>query len=278
MIDTGTGIKVKTSHRETDGKPALKWDAVDSAVFYEVYRSVRENGSYAKVFTTKGYTYTHASAVEGKIYYYKVKAVLSDETEVCSEIVRNCCRVADDITIEITVGHRETDGKPTLKWVSVRGAVFYEVYRSVSASGAYVKVFVTAGNSYAHASAKEDKKYYYMLKAVMCDGSEICSEVMHNSCLKAEDEIEMPEVTDISCTPDGRPVLQWNVVNGAESYEVYRSDSRNESYQKVFTTTGTSYTHVSAEKGHVYYYKVKVILKNGTQLYSETVSSKNIDI
>ena len=67
--------------------------------------------------------------------------------------------------------------------------------------------------------------------------------------------------------------MKWNKVTGAETYQVYRATSKTGTYSKVFTTTGTSYTHASATAGKTYYYKLEVILANGDKEISNVVSN-----
>ena len=64
---------------DDEGKPTLKWAPV-GAESYAVYRATTVDGQYKSVFTTKGRTYTHISAVAGNTYYYKLKAVMADGT------------------------------------------------------------------------------------------------------------------------------------------------------------------------------------------------------
>ena len=58
----------------SDGKPILRWDKVDGAVKYEVYRSVN-GGAYSAFYTTTGTKVTNGSARSGQMYSYKVRAV-----------------------------------------------------------------------------------------------------------------------------------------------------------------------------------------------------------
>ena len=45
---------------------------------YGVYRSTSKNGTYSLKKTTTSTSYTDTSAVAGKTYYYKVKAIGSN--------------------------------------------------------------------------------------------------------------------------------------------------------------------------------------------------------
>ncbi len=57
------------------GSPKLTWDAIDGAEEYKVYRATSKSGTYKLMKTTTGTSYTNSSAVEGKTYYYKVRAI-----------------------------------------------------------------------------------------------------------------------------------------------------------------------------------------------------------
>ncbi len=103
-VEANSGSKVKsqlcelaqpvvyTQVRE-DGKPRLTWDRVAGADEYHVYRATSEDGSYAKMFTTRGRSYTNTSAVTGETYYYKVLAVCKENAKAnnFSEAVSQIC-------------------------------------------------------------------------------------------------------------------------------------------------------------------------------------------
>lgn len=71
-----TGVKATTSA----GKPKVTWNAVSDADRYEVWRKTGTNGAYSKVATVSGARYTNTSAVKGKTYYYKIKAICDDNS------------------------------------------------------------------------------------------------------------------------------------------------------------------------------------------------------
>lgn len=58
----------------TNGKPQLKWKAVDGASKYWIYRSTN-GGDYKYYDSTTKLSYTNNAAASGTVYFYKVKAV-----------------------------------------------------------------------------------------------------------------------------------------------------------------------------------------------------------
>ena len=255
-------------NRDTDGKPTLHWNKLQNAVSYQVYRADSRDGKYVRVFTTKGLTYTHISAEAGKTYFYKVKALFADGTNQFSEFVSATFRPVS-VNFAPVAGNRDTDGKPTLHWNKLQNAVSYQVYRATEENGEYVRVFTTKGLTYTHVSAQLDKTYYYKVKAVFSDGSTVFSEILSNTCTCGR-----PEVTVGHRAADGLPRLKWAPVDGAQSYAVYRATKADGKYVRVFKTTGTTYTHISAQPDTTYYYKVVAVTPQGhTGVFSEVLKA-----
>ena len=263
-----TVVEPVVGARQADGKPTLHWNKLQNAVSYQVYRATEENGEYVRVFTTKGLTYTHVSAEAGKTYFYKVKALFADGTSQFSEFVSATFRPVS-VNFAPVAGNRDTDGKPTLHWNKLQNAGSYQVYRADSKDGKYVRVFTTKGLTYTHVSAQLDKTYYYKVKAVFSDGSTVFSEILSNTCTCGR-----PEVTVGHRAADGLPRLKWAPVDGAQSYAVYRATKADGKYVRVFKTTGTTYTHISAQPDTTYYYKVVAVTPQGhTGVFSEVLKA-----
>ena len=263
-----TVVEPVVGARQADGKPTLHWNKLQNAVSYQVYRADSKDGKYVRVFTTKGLTYTHISAEAGKTYFYKVKALFADGTSQFSEFVSATFRPVS-VNFAPVAGNRSTDGKPTLRWNKLQNAVSYQVYRATKENGEYVRVFTTKGLTYTHVSAQLDKTYYYKVKAVFSDGSTVFSEILSNTCTCGR-----PEVTVGHRAADGLPRLKWAPVDGAQSYAVYRATKADGKYVRVFKTTGTTYTHISAQPDTTYYYKVVAVTPQGhTGVFSEVLKA-----
>ena len=160
-------------------------------------------------------------------------------------------------------GGKDSQGRPTLKWNAVSGAAKYEVYRARSKDGTYSLMSTQSATGYTNTSdLTNGNTYYYKVRALDADGtagawSSIVS-VTYKQTLPA------PTVTGGNDS-QGRPTLKWNAVSGAAKYEVYRARSKDGTYSKYSTTTGTSYTNTSyIENGNTYYYKVRALDANGT--------------
>ena len=261
-----------TGGNDAQGRPTLKWNAVTGAAKYEVYRARSKDGDYIKYSTVTGTSYTNTSYIEsGNTYYYKVRALKSDGTAgAWSSIV--AVTYKQTLSAPTVTGGNDAQGRPTLTWKAVTGAAKYEVYRARSKDGDYIKYSTVTGTSYTNTSYIENgNTYYYKVRALKSDGtagawSSIVS-VTYKQTLSA------PAVTGGN-DAQGRPTLTWKAVSGAAKYEVYRARSKDGTYTKYSTTTGTAYTNSSyLTSGATYYYKVRALGANGNAgPYSAVVS------
>ena len=252
-----------TGGNEAQGRPTLKWKVVTGAAKYEVYRARSLNGDYIKYSTVTGTSYTNTSYIEnGNTYYYKVRALDANGTAgAWSSIVSVTYK--QTLPAPTVTGGNDAQGRPTLKWKVVTGAAKYEVYRARSLNGDYIKYSTVTGTSYTNTSYIENgNTYYYKVRALDANGtagawSSIVS-VTYKQTLPA------PTVTGGN-DAQGRPTLKWKVVTGAAKYEVYRARSKDGTYTKYSTTTGTAYTNSSyLTSGATYYYKVRALKSDGT--------------
>ena len=261
-----------TGGNDSQGRPTLKWNAVTGAAKYEVYRARSKDGDYIKYSTTTGTSYTNTSYIEdGNTYYYKVRALDANGTAgAWSSIV--AVTYKQTLPAPTVTGGNDAQGRPTLTWKAVTGAAKYEVYRARSLNGDYIKYSTVTGTSYTNTSYIENgNTYYYKVRALKSDGtagawSSVVS-VTYKQTLSA------PAVTGGN-DAQGRPTLTWNAVSGAAKYEVYRARSKDGTYTKYSTTTGTAYTNSSyLTSGTTYYYKVRALDANGNAgPYSAVVS------
>ena len=261
-----------TGGNDAQGRPTLKWNAVSGAAKYEVYRARSKDGDYIKYSTVTGTSYTNTSYIEnGNTYYYKVRALKSDGTAgAWSSVVSVTYK--QTLSAPAVTGGNDAQGRPTLTWKAVSGAAKYEVYRARSKDGDYIKYSTVTGTSYTNTSYIENgNTYYYKVRALKSDGtagawSSVVS-VTYKQTLSA------PAVTGGN-DAQGRPTLTWKAVSGAAKYEVYRARSKDGTYTKYSTTTGTAYTNSSyLTSGTTYYYKVRALDANGNAgPYSAVVS------
>lgn len=155
---------IKFSNVADTGKVKVKWEEIDGAAKYSVYRADSKTGKYKKLVTTKNTSYIDGSAKAGTTYYYKVKAIFSDNSDAnsaMSEIKSRCCDMARPVVKIMLSG-----GEPKISWAKIDGAKDYEIYRATGSTGTYKLLTTQSKKSYVDSSAKAGKTYYYKVKAV----------------------------------------------------------------------------------------------------------------
>ena len=155
-------------------------------------------------------------------------------------------------TIEVTAGNNPKTGKITLSWAAVDGAAKYEVYRSGTKTGEYTKYFTTSNLSYTNTSSYAGYWYFYKVKALDAEGNEIVTSDVISHCA----DCAAPAITAGNNAKTGQVTLKWEKVYGAGKYEIYRAESRDGDYVRMYTTVNNTYTNTSSKANVTYYYKV----------------------
>ena len=147
------------------GKPIVKWETVEGASKYYIYRATSKTGTYKHVKTAiSARSYEDTDAKAGTNYYYKVKAVHSntDANSAYSKIINRMCDLKRPV---VTITH-STAGNPYLKWSAIDGAEKYYIYRATSKTGTYKYLASTTSAKYVDKDVTEGKTYYYKVKAI----------------------------------------------------------------------------------------------------------------
>ena len=166
-------------------------------------------------------------------------------------------------------------GKIKLSWNKVDGAAKYQVYRATSKNGTYSLLKTTTGTSLTNTSTTAGKTYYYKVRAVDANGNKSgFSSIVSRTC-----DLPRPEVTVTNVASSGKIKLTWKKIDGAVKYEIYRATSKDGTYTKLSTVTGTSLTNTSTTAGKTYYYKVRAIhaTSAANSAYSE-IDSRTCDL
>ena len=240
---------VRTAFRE-DGKPVLHWKEVEGAERYDVRRSV-DGGEMEHLYTAKGTSLVHSSAQGGSAYRYQVRALCENPNgnSVWSQAVEVYCPAVPG-TPAVELDFDEDTGLPQLSWGALQDAQRYEIWRSADGGEAEL-VEITEENSFCDEAAVVGHAYGYQVRAVNDFFAGPMSEA-----LTLQFGLEAP-VLEVNLREDGKPVLQWSAVGGAERYEILFSTSGEEgSFEHLFSTSGTRLNHSSAVPGVTYYYQV----------------------
>lgn len=256
----------------TNGKPQLKWKAVNGASKYWIYRST-DGESYNYYDSTTKLSYTNTGAENGTKYYYKVKAVAVVSGKNVASAYSNSKNLLTSLGAPYLNAWSQY-GHIQLIWQGGGGdADKYWIYRSTD--GKNFKYYDYSENGcYEDCGAGLGVTYYYKIKAICASNSNANSVFSKTVSAKVT-----PDSTDISVKlVNGKPHLSWKAPILGEKYWIYRStDGKNFKYYDC--TTKTSYTNKATTAGVTYYYKIKSVIyyerQNIASDFSNTVSIKS---
>ena len=168
-VDKKTNLskaKNLTVSKVSYNKLKITWNKVSGAKGYYVYRSTSEKGTYKKVATVKGTSYTNSKLKTGTKYYYKIAAYRKSGSKNITGYMTSA--VSKKLTLSkpkatTTAGSK----KITIKWSKISGTSGYEIYRATSKTGEYklIKTVKSNTTSYKNIKLKAKKTYYYKVRA-----------------------------------------------------------------------------------------------------------------
>ena len=262
---------VTVANNSSTGKIIVKWEPVEGATAYEVYRATSKNGKYTRLTTTSATKITNTKTVAGTTYYYKVRAIcdVKDAMAYFSDVKSRTCDLA---RTEVTLSNKAATGKIFVSWKAVEGATAYEVWRADSKDSEFRLLTTTKQTFVTNTSTNVGRTYYYKVRAI-CDEESAraaFSAVQHATC-----DLPRPEVSITRSS--GKPKVSWDKIDKAVEYQVYRATSQNGKYSLVKTTTASTYKDTKAVAGKTYYYKVRAVHTKAAanSAYSSVVSVKS---
>ena len=260
-VNLAAPTNVKAQLDENDLVVNVSWDAVKYAESYNVYRSSSSGGTYSLVAEgVTSTTWTDSSPLSGS-NYYKVCAVNRKITSSQSPYASVTVNLAAPTNVKAVID--ENDLVVNVSWDAVKYAQSYKVYRCSSSSGTYS--FVAEGvtsTTWKDESPKEGYNYY----KVCAEGYGFTSSQSSYASVKVSLALSTP--TNIKAEVDVKDEnfvvnVSWDAVKYAQSYDVYRSNSSDGTYELVAENiSSTIWTDISALYGNSYYYIVRAKNRN----------------
>jgi uncharacterized repeat protein (TIGR02543 family) len=256
----------------------LTWTKVTGAKGYALYRATSSGGTYSKIKTLTGTSYTNTGLTTGKTYYYKVRAycVAGSATTYGSY---SSYKYAKPVPATPTLTAKPAGyNSIKLAWTSVSGRTGYALYRATSKTGKYSKIKTLTGTSYTNTGLTTGKTYYYKVRAYRKAGSATA----YGSYSSVKSAKPVPATATLTAKSAGYNGvrLTWTSVPGRTGYALYRATSKTGKYTRIKTLTGTSYTNTGLTTGKTYYFKVRAYRKAGSAItygsYSSVKSAKPV--
>lgn len=156
------------------------------------------------------------------------------------------------------------NGKATITWTAVDGAIGYSVYYQKS-DGKYSKLADTVKTTLNLTGIVSGKTYQIMIKAKTPSGT---SKVIENGMFAFSGtstggtSSAAFTITPKTVVTDGKVKITWNSIDGATEYIIYQYV--NGAYTKLKSTDKTTVTFSGIKSGKTYTMKIVPVNKNGT--------------
>jgi fibronectin type 3 domain-containing protein len=178
------------------------------------------------------------------------------------------CECVDDLSA------RPKYTKVQLTWTPIAGAASYNVYRGTINGGPYALLANTPStySTYLDTSVVAGTTYYYVVRPAGLNGNELCQS--NEASATPVGRVKVC-VSDLTARPKGTKVqLSWTHTSAA-SYNVYRGTVAGGPYLKIGNTTSTYSTYLdeTVAAGTTYYYVVREVAPNGSELCQSNEAS-----
>lgn len=151
------------------GNVILSWESLNRAEKYFVYRSWSETGDYTRIASVTGGKFTDKTAVAGKTYYYKIRAIHSntEANSICSNVKDIKVLKSEGLSVGLINGYKTY---PTFVWNKVKKAASYKVYRSFYADKEFKLLSTQSDCNYKNKKAPQGLTLYYKVEALSKSG------------------------------------------------------------------------------------------------------------
>ncbi len=223
------------------------WNVVPGATSYKIYkRSAGQKEMTYLATVNEGNTYFDGKVASGNYYRYAITAVSeAGESDIGAGVYTK--RLANPYAIKAV---NDTQGI-AVSWAKINGANSYEVYRRAAGERSWTCIATVSTLSYLDKTVKCNTFYKYTVKAK--SGNAI-SYFNDGALVK---RLVDPVLTGVYVT-DSSIKLQWNKVDGATGYRVYRRGA-GQSWRYICTVSALSYTDKTVVKNSYYRYTVRAV-------------------
>lgn len=237
----------------------LQWDAMEDTT-YVIQRQNTVTNEWITIATTNTNSYTHTGVKTGKIYTYRVKAIMTlDGTAyegAYSESVQAMTALSNINQLKLLM---VSSCRFQLQWEKVNGATRYLVYRKTS-STEWKKLLTLGGDTLTYISpAMVPDTYQYKVVAARYDGSERVSSEDSNI---VNAQADIAAIMLQASNNNDQNELTWNSIDGMKYYEVYCMT--NDTYRRLKVTNAQNFIHKNIKANTTYQYKVR-----GYRLYND---------
>ncbi len=241
-----------------NGGVKLTWSKVKGAEKYRVY--YKGSKGWTRMVDTTSTSYIDKDVSSGKNYTYTVRCINSSATKFTSGYDSKGKSVKYISAPKITKAE-SVDGGVKISWNKSNGAEQYRVY--YKGRKGWTRMVDTTSTSYIDKDVSSGKNYTYTVRCLNKSKNKFTSG--YNSTGKSIKYVSAPKISKTEATYNSVK-LNWDKVNGAEKYRVYRRGEKG--WSRLFDTTSTTFTDTNLYADTEYTYTVRCINSSANKFTS----------
>ena len=246
----------------------LTWEKVAGAPSYGVWRKTDGGGWQSIAQKVAGPTYKDTDITGGKTYTYTVRCLNADGSRGSWFDEAGLSKYYEwPCATPTLISGLATGNSFIVKWNAVSGAASYALWRKDNGSGwQHVKSGVKE-TSFTDYNVQSGHTYTYTVRAQNGSGkivswfdtTGVTGTVTNSSWAYATPVLKSATYVD------GGVQITWDAVKNAPLYGVWRKTNGG-AWQRIATTTATSYKDTTTHSGNSYLYTVRIQDKDGKML------------
>ena len=263
-------------------KLTADWSDNRFASRYQLYQSTRKKKGYKLVGTYDESTGDFLKTVNGKNYYFKVRAVYELNGKKYyssySNILIGKLTLANPVLSTVRADDPDEINKVTLSFGEVPAATGYQIYRSTRRSGGFKQVGICSTAEYVD-HVKPGQTYYYRVRAFKEIGPTTVTSGYSGIKSVKVSALSKPANLILSLDHENRAIMiNWDENSQAQGYEVQWSLYKNKKLKSLGETTGCNRIFQVPSTNKTYYLKVRSFYTDvtGMKYYSAYSSVKSI--
>lgn len=242
----------------------LKWDKVDGANGYKIYRKLPSDKNYKELITLYGQTdkYTDQTVTCGTTYQYIIKSFRYENGKIYTSgnnsAVR-CKAVPPVVKVKVaSTGYNLLN----VSWEKVNGATGYRIYfKKDNAKNWTTLVTFENGSltSCEHRKLTTGVNYTYTVRAYYKDGNKTIWGDFNQTGVTKKPVTSAPKLVSVTSSTATNVTVKWETVSGANGYKVMRKADGSKTWSTIGTTNSKklSYTDKKVSCGVKYHYTVR---------------------
>ncbi len=242
----------------------LKWDKVDGANGYKIYRKLPSDKNYKELITLYGQTdkYTDQTVTCGTTYQYIIKSFRYENGKTYTSgnnSAVSCKAVPPVVKVKVaSTGYNSLN----VSWEKVNGATGYRIYFKKDNAKNWTTLATFENGSLTsceHRKLTTGVNYTYTVRAYYKDGSKTIWGGFNQTGVTKKPVTSAPKLVSVTSSTATNVTVKWETVSGANGYKVMRKADGSKTWSTIGTTNSKrlSYTDKKVSCGVKYHYTVR---------------------